>query len=282
MNSAAPMTPAMTTCTGFSSPTSLLVVGRLAHAEERPARPRAASAANEPLRCTAACAVARSSAATVRRRAVAGSAAGRHLAAHLEEGVRQRDRRHVLRQLAGRSRTPPATASISPGLQRVLVEAEALELVEVRHRLLAARSSGSPAPPWCGSARCGTRTSPSSARPGAPRPSACAGLKSHGPRALASNSIVIGARRSRPACWPSRARPPRCICSSDSDSTLMPSAVADRACRSAPARSRSRTSAPSRRRACRPCAGCRATQAPVDVGMRRRHRLRCRTTRSWR
>src|SRR5204862_7989304 len=59
----------------------------------------------------------------------------RNLAADLEEGVRQGDRRHVLRQL----RIDDEYARPALGLARlqgVLVEAEALELVEVRRRLL--------------------------------------------------------------------------------------------------------------------------------------------------
>ena len=109
--------------------------------------------------------------------------------------------------------------------QRVFVEAEALELVEVRRRPASARSSGSPAPPSCGSARCGTRTSRSPASPGCTCSERCAGLKSHGPRALASNSTVIvrvrvDLRVGRQSARRHRAAAPR----SASDSTLMPSA----------------------------------------------------------
>ena len=52
----------------------------------------------------------------------------------------------------------------------------------------------------------------------------CAGLKSKGPRALASNSTVIVRERSTCVLPPSAGLPTPLTWRSDSDSTLMPSA----------------------------------------------------------
>ena len=61
---------------------------------------------------------------------------------------------------------------VSPGSSVYCVEAEALELVEVRRRLLRRIARDRLRRHACGPARCGTRTSPSPARPDAPASSA--------------------------------------------------------------------------------------------------------------
>jgi hypothetical protein len=93
-------------------------------------------------------------------------------------------------------------------LQRVLVEAEALQLVEVRRRLVRRVAGNGLRGHACGSARSGTRTSPWSAHRGAPARALCR-LEIPGPARIGVELDRDGAARVHLRVAPARARPCR-------------------------------------------------------------------------